>query len=77
MSPQNQKEIVAARKRFEAEMEGEIDSLEATQNRARKTTGFSQLPQNAVQGKRTQGSCARYGRCSVWNRRTRVKLKVQ
>jgi hypothetical protein len=77
MTITSQSQVAAARKRIEAEIEGEIDSLEATRSLSLRRIGVTQAPQNAVQGKRTMGSCARYGATKVWNRRTRQMLKVE
>jgi len=77
MTIASQTQIAAARERIEAEMEAEIESLEAARKRSFRRIGVAQAPQNSSVGKRTQGCCARYAATKVWNRRTRVKMKVE
>jgi hypothetical protein len=77
MSPSSQAEVVAARKRFEAEMEGEIDSLEATRSRSFRTIGVTQAPHGSIVGKRTAQAKRNYRKTKVWGRFARIELKVE
>jgi hypothetical protein len=77
MTREDARRINANRKRLEAEMEGEIDSLLETRRAARKSLGDEPFGIHTCgQGRRTAMARMNFRRTLVWGRPTKAKFGV-